>query len=188
MDHIEIDMEEPNKFMRFRFQLPEEANVSANNPATATVGLRTVSGGTGGSSSGCAIILFNNEGVPSDKAAYALLHEIGHSLGQSWADKDPRPAGVAIDAKYLYGSSISGHRSNRGHQGPHCAYGLDDQYLNNQHDYGKLLADEGKHGTCVMFGGVGPQTVFTEESRKFCPRCMPTIKSQDLSRIAGGVS
>ncbi len=184
MDHIEIDME-TDKWMRFRFKLPEEAEPSSSNPASASIGLRTVTGGVAGESNGCAIILLQREGEPTDKAAYALLHEIGHSLGQSWSDNSSPPPGVALDRKYLYGTALPSPGTNRGHRGPHCAYGLPDDYLVNTQDYSKLLQEKGLHGTCVMFGGVGPKTVYTDESRKFCPKCLPTIKSQDLSKVNG---
>ena len=187
MDHIEIDTAD-QKYMRFRFKLPDDAQPGPQNLATATVGLRTARGGIAGESRGSAIILINRAGEPSDKAAQALLHEIGHSLGQSWSENDSPPAGVRFDRKYLYGTSIVGHASNRGHQGPHCAFGLADQYLDNSRDYKTLLADNGIHGTCVMYGGIGPRTVYSDQTRKFCPNCLPTIKSQDLRRIDGGQS
>ncbi|MFO7565275.1 MAG: hypothetical protein R6X02_21715 [Enhygromyxa sp.] len=186
MEHIEIDMDESNKCMRFRFKLPDEAQPGPGNLATATVGLKTASGGIAGRASGCANILLHRGGEPSDKAAQALLHELGHSLGQSWADNGSPPAGVRFDRKYLYGNSITGSAGNRGHQGPHCAFGLADEYLDDAQDYGNLLESNGIHGSCVMYGGIGRQTVYSDQTRKFCQNCLPTIKSQDLSRINGG--
>lgn len=187
MEHIEIDMSEDTKYQRFRVNLPDGAQPGPGNEATVTVGLKTAtSGGIAGEASGCANILLHRGAEPSDKAAYVLLHEIGHAIGQSWSDYGSPPAGVRFDRKYLYGTSVINGANNRGHQGPHCAFGLDDQYLDNGQDYKNLLEEHGIHGTCVMFGGIGRRTVFSEQTRKFCQNCMPTIKSQDLARVDGG--
>lgn len=182
-DNIVIDTNGAERYKRFRLQLPDEAQVSRDNPATVTVGLKTMKGGIAGKSSGCAIILINRGGEPSDKIAQALLHEIGHSLGQSWSTNANPPAGVRFDRKYLYGSSVTNSRRNRGHQGPHCAFGLPDQYLDDSQDYHNLLTNDGLHGSCVMFGGIGPRTVYSEQTRQFCRNCLPTIKAEDLSKI-----
>jgi hypothetical protein len=106
-----------------------------------------------------------------------IIHEIGHNMGQAYADKSidstfGRPAsgvvpGIAFPASG--GNVYGGH----GHQGTHCSFGLSATDKASA-DYGNFFGD------CVMFGS---DNMMSNAPREFCGECKEYIQAEDLSDV-----
>ena len=93
-----------------------------------------------------------------------MLHELGHTIKQA---VQTAPPGLDIAT---HGRTYTG----RGHQGPHCADGLDAALYN---DPSKNLRGQ-KNCACVMYGeGADERPV------AFCARCLPFVKAEDYRDI-----
>ncbi len=93
-----------------------------------------------------------------------MLHELGHTIKQAVRAAPP-------------GLDIATHErtyTGRGHQGPHCADGLDAALYN---DPTKDL-DGQTTCTCVMYGEGADERPVT-----FCARCLPFVKAEDYRDI-----
>ena len=114
--------------------------------------------------------------------ASVILHELGHNMGQVYADKNTdltfgRPAlkkipGIGFPKDVSTGGvAYGGHE----HQGTHCASGIANKaavsFQNtialNQH-------------TCLMYGASDMESTF---KYPFCDECKQYIKAEDLSDI-----
>jgi outer membrane protein OmpA-like peptidoglycan-associated protein len=108
-----------------------------------------------------------------------LLHELGHSMGQTVFGSKKPPKGLPepktvseVDNDYANNGSLGHVYIAHGHSGPHCAYGLTDAQKKMK-EYG------GQGGTCIMFGensGSDPSSATTG----YCPECSDYIKARDL--------
>ncbi len=93
-----------------------------------------------------------------------MLHELGHTIRQAVQNAPP-----GLDLA-THGRTYTG----RGHQGPHCADGLDAALYN---DATKNLRGQ-KNCACVMYGeGADARPV------AFCARCLPFVKAEDYRDI-----
>ena len=108
-----------------------------------------------------------------------LLHELGHSMGQTVFGSKKPPKGLPkpktiseVDSKYSSNGTLGHVYTKHGHSGPHCAYGLSDSQK-GLNDY------SGKGGICILFGenpGYDPSPA----TAGFCPQCSDYIKARDL--------
>jgi hypothetical protein len=110
-----------------------------------------------------------------------ILHELGHNMGQAYADKGidatfGRPAlgaipGIAFPAGVSAGDIYGGHN----HTGTHCAKGIKDK---TAADFNTAKAY--KERKCLMFGGsdMNSSTAYT-----FCVDCAKYIKAENLENI-----
>ena len=116
--------------------------------------------------------------------AGVVLHELGHNMGQVYADKAidttfgrlpakqvpgiPFPAGVPTGLVY----------GGRDHTGTHCAIGISDRTAPS---FQTVAAWTQKK--CIMFGGAD----MVEEKKRFeynfCENCRKYIRAEDLSDI-----
>jgi outer membrane protein OmpA-like peptidoglycan-associated protein len=115
--------------------------------------------------------------------AGVILHELGHNMGQVYADKSVdatfgRPAnqaipGIPFPKEVPAGIAYGG----REHQGTHCACGLKDT---TKKEKSYQTAQAFKEKNCLMFGASD-----MESSREysFCPDCCTYIKAENLSDI-----
>lgn len=112
-----------------------------------------------------------------------LLHELGHNMGQVYADKSadntfgrPRAKAIpginfpsAVPAGNVYGS--------HDHQGTHCAFGLSlATKLLGSYQHASAYTER----KCIMFGGSDLQSKVEYD---YCGDCRSFIKAEDLSDI-----
>ena len=93
----------------------------------------------------------------------ALMLSLG-ACGDSTPNNNTTPGTDAGAHGYKY--------VRRGHQGPHCGFGVSPAVFASGVDLG------GAGGTCVMFGEAGAAS-----PSSFCLRCAPFVNAQDLSTI-----
>jgi hypothetical protein len=134
-----------------------------------------------GSQTGENLVVYNPDSPES--FVDVLLHELGHSMGQTvTGGYSLPPKGFASPKSTAEPDPLYGHNgtmghvyTGKGHSGPHCAYGLTDAQ--------KMLADYGgQAGTCIMFGensGSDPSSA----TAGFCPECSDYIKGRDLQDL-----
>jgi hypothetical protein len=114
-----------------------------------------------------------------------LLHELGHSMGQTvYSGHYLPPKGLKVpkrssevDEKYSFNGKLGHIYVGKKHSGSHCAYGLTDAQKKSD-NYSGLA------GPCIMYGendGNGPSTA----TEGFCPQCLDYIKSRDLRDLSG---
>jgi hypothetical protein len=128
------------------------------------------------------LVVYNH--TAPDSFVDVLLHELGHSMGQTvYVDEYSPPKGLATpkstnekDAKYAYNGTKGHVYIGKKHSGPHCAYGLNDAEK-------KSASYKNRSGSCIMFGensADGPSLATTG----FCPQCMEYIKARDLRNLS----
>jgi outer membrane protein OmpA-like peptidoglycan-associated protein len=131
-----------------------------------------------GAQTGENLVVYNTSSP--DSFVDVLLHELGHSMGQTvFSGYYEAPKGLLMpketgedDATYAHNGTKGHVYDEKGHSGSHCAYGLSD-VDKARASYG------GKGGTCIMFGensGSGASLATTG----FCPQCLDYIKARDL--------
>ncbi len=173
---LEIDEDKP---FRFKVKLPQDGEqspghlVSAQRPIKVRL-ILTAYRALGGSASGRVFSLATGiKGKTADAISFALLHELGHTLKQAVT---AAPPGLDLkDHPDTYGQGSHNDEDQHGHQGPHCRYGLDKAHWQAP-SYSIVLRDHGEHGTCIMFGGVGPNTDYAK-SEGYCPHCQRFLKA-----------
>lgn len=132
-----------------------------------------------------------------------ILHELGHNMRQAVdTDSNEAPPGLSMgDHGFAY--------TERGHDGPHCHWGLDAAGATHmakqkpdgtiEHldlvgdaskaaDYTKLRKKVGTDyqrvwGTCVMFGGTSTRSDVAFATESFCEECLPFLKAQPLEDV-----
>ncbi|MEM9456184.1 MAG: hypothetical protein AAGF11_18525 [Myxococcota bacterium] len=123
----------------------------------------------GSASRGDMVIRTDAGRTSAQSIASTIVHELGHNMGQTYYRRDashdipgmPPPGGVP--ARYYY--------TRHGHQGPHCARGLN--YAKRQDtDFRGYTRD----ATCVMFGEGAT-------NMDFCDKCTPYVKAEKLDDI-----
>jgi hypothetical protein len=113
--------------------------------------------------------------------AIAIFHELGHALGLAVVPEkcNAYAPGVTPTNWVKDNDTVYNHNGNkghiyvdRGHKGPHCAYGLsdDDKDILKVPDFKTL--DDDKKGPCLMFGQVNNNMRIG-----FCPQCTIYIKA-----------
>ncbi len=151
---------------------------SKENPIKLRLSLRSYGFMAGGAIPGCPdwlSICWRGDEVLA--AAYTLLHEYGHAMEQAVgpAAMEKMP-GLSLNHPHTYGMNTE-HPKQHGHQGPHCNFGL------TSGDAGKAnyadLIREGIHGSCIMFGGIGPKTDYAK-ALQICEHCLPYFKAWKL--------
>ena len=135
-----------------------------------------------GAQEGENLVVYNPDSP--DSFVDVLLHELGHSMGQTiYSGTYLPPKGYTVpkkssedDADYAHNGTKGHVYVGKGHSGPHCAYGLS--------DLDKALASySGKPGTCIMFGensGQGDSLATTG----YCPQCEDNIKHRDIHDLS----
>jgi len=93
-----------------------------------------------------------------------MLHELGHSMKQTLKNVPPGLSESDHGRKY----------TGRGHQGPHCAEGVNAAVFN---DASKTLRGR-SDCACVMFGEGAPSRPIA-----FCAKCRPFVCAEDLGDI-----
>lgn len=111
-----------------------------------------------------------------------ILHELGHNMGQAYANNTTdatfgrKPAnaipGIPFPKDVTAGGDIYGGRN---HQGTHCAKGLKDK---TAADFNTVKAY--KERKCIMFGGADMESSTTY---RFCADCGKFIKAEVLENI-----
>lgn len=132
-----------------------------------------------------------------------VLHELGHNMQQVVGGEDcPTPPGMTLgDHKFNY--------EERGHQGSHCHWGLDDagathvrkvksdgtvEHLDlvgdasKQPNYKALRKKVGTefkpvYGTCVMYGSGSSRSDETISTAGFCEKCLPFLKAAPMKDV-----
>lgn len=151
-------------------------------PIEVTIEFEGASAGLGlagqGAQQGENLVVFNADSP--DSFVDVLLHELGHSMGQTvYAGYYDPPKGMVTPKTSAEKDPTYAHNGTNGHtyveklhSGSHCSYGLSDAE--------KTLASyEGQPGTCIMFGensGKDPSSATTG----FCPLCVDYIKGRNL--------
>ncbi len=111
-------------------------------------------------------------GRPEAGMCCTIVHECGHAINQSPKDSGPFPGIKAPQHKRYY-------TNNRGHQGPHCADGVDDAYYNN----GANRMDTGHANglcTCIMYGAGSD---VRNANAKWCARCRPYVLGVGIAQV-----
>lgn len=108
-----------------------------------------------------------------------LLHELGHSMGQTVFGSKKPPKGLSkpktiseVDTLYASNGTLGHIYVGHFHSGPHCAYGLTDAQKG-------LDSYKGLAGTCIMFGA-NPGFDPSSATNGFCPQCSDYIRARDL--------
>lgn len=140
-------------------------------------------------------------------ASFIIAHELGHNMRQSPV-RDTGATAAENRRFYLppgleFADHPHGYRG-KGHQGPHCNFGLNDAgatHIRNvkpdgseeflpingaaadQDDYPRLRKQEGGEyvrvgGLCLMYGGARPK--IAEETVGFCEHCAPYARANAL--------
>jgi hypothetical protein len=107
-------------------------------------------------------LIRNNANDAATQTNAVMAHELGHTLFMVLKVTPPGTDAGAHGYKYV----------RRGHQGPHCGFGVSPAVFASGVDLG------GAGGTCVMFGEAGAAS-----PSSFCVRCAPFVNAQDLSTI-----
>jgi hypothetical protein len=128
---------------------------------------------------------FNHAMVAIDLLTMLLAHEVGHKMkmslhgrsGSNVAPGLPNAEPITVpETRYPHGGANGHMYAQKGHNGPHCAYGLND---------GEKAAPSyvvsGITPKCLMFGGEVPGTIPLE----LCPQCIDYLAAHDLSNIVG---
>jgi hypothetical protein len=116
-----------------------------------------------------------------------LLHELGHNLGQAYANKtvDPTygrnakyeipgiPFPDGVPAGFVYGA--------HGHTGTHCAGGVPDN-LRGEANFqtGPKAADIASKATCIMYGSADMNSA---TMRTYCENCAKFIRATEADDI-----
>jgi len=164
--------------LRFRIVLPTDAArlVSKSRPGTVSLKISSYSF-QGGSSTGNWVSAVWAGAAHDLKGAITILHELGHSIGLAPVDVADYP-GLPASHAHTYGPGGTDN-DQRGHQGPHCAMGLTTAEKRTP-DYSTLIA-KGRHGSCIMFGGMGPKTKYN--TLKFCTECLPYLRAVRIMEL-----
>ena len=118
-------------------------------------------------------------------AAGVILHELGHNMGQVYANKSidavfGRPANKAIPGipfpKGLPEGIVYGER---GHRGTHCASGLS-VITRKERDFQDRDSNSYKERNCIMFGS---SSMRSNKEYVFCSDCRTYVKAENLSDI-----
>jgi hypothetical protein len=181
-DWVQIDQ----KAKRVRLILPKDSEndpgtiASAENPVKIKLNLKTYAYAAGGyitDRDWIAVMYRGESNGGVQKFAYALLHELGHSMDQAAFEVKSMP-GMTHDHPYHYGDSSKNDSNNHGHKGPHCRFGLP-AGKESEPSYPKLL-EEGIHGACIMYGGVGPKTDYGK-TLQLCETCQKYFRAWHLN-------
>ena len=165
------------------------ASVTADRcPIEVRIKFEGAEGGLGmagiGAQTGENLVVYNAEAP--DCFVDVLLHELGHSMGQTVYDGIYLPPkGLPLPMEWSEADPVYGFNGSSGHvyvkkdhSGSHCAYGLSDE--EKQLASFKYVSS----GTCIMYGqnsGSSPSSATTG----FCPQCEDYIKSRDLRDLSG---
>jgi hypothetical protein len=113
--------------------------------------------------------------------AVVIAHELGHNMGQAYANKSAdgyfgRPSskpipGYPFPASVPHGFIYGGHD----HQGTHCARGIKDRTAKSFQTDAAF-----KERTCVMFGA---SDIADSSGHSFCPDCNEYIRAENLEDI-----
>ncbi|NMO13589.1 hypothetical protein HPC49_01250 [Pyxidicoccus fallax] len=158
---------DPQRRTRYiRLVLPVGAPDPTVAPVRVQFTLRSATGPFKGWSFGPHSVVIRN-GVTAVYANGIIVHEIGHSLGQTPAPGE-QPAGLVAHPRYYTG---------RGGQGPHChtAAGDTDGVLvdvSGQQEYAW------NSGICVMF-----HRAHSAGYIDFCATCRPYLLGQDMTKM-----
>ncbi|MFO0628459.1 MAG: hypothetical protein U0325_22995 [Polyangiales bacterium] len=179
-EHGELDdacIEISEDKSRFRVRLPTAArgHVSSRTPARVEMKIRGYST-IGGSSTGnwvSAVWLTETD----LKAAVVILHELGHSIDLA-PNASGKYGGLPASHDLTYGRGATDD-DEHGHEGPHCANGLSKSERATA-NYSTLVL-KGKHGSCIMFGGVGPKTRY--DRLAFCDKCRPYLLATPILEL-----
>jgi hypothetical protein len=115
--------------------------------------------------------------------AGVIAHELGHNMGQAYADVsiDPtfgRPKSKPIPGiPFPKGVPEGDVYGEHGHRGTHCANGVADKTAKDFDSSGSNAFNE---HTCIMFGASN-----MEDSKEFefCPDCLTYIRAENLEDI-----
>lgn len=104
--------------------------------------------------------------APAGEMGGTLLHEIGHAMKQAVGSVPPG----------LKESDHGVHYTERGHQGPHCAFGVDPAAFNAGGKTASLLGRT--DAQCVMFGE-------STDARPvaFCEKCEPFARAEAVESL-----
>jgi hypothetical protein len=161
LDEVEVDEAKG----KYRITLDDDA-IGTFTPVRVEFAFYYLSG-LGGSSTGPRVSLVWGGSDTPVKVGHALAHEIGHSLHQTVVTLDGRRhPGLTTAHPYAH--------THKHYVGSHCSAGISPSQR-AQDDYGKLTL-KGIHGTCVMWGGVGPKFDFAKAPR-FCPDCLRFLRA-----------
>ena len=102
-----------------------------------------------------------------------IVHEIGHAINQAAKSPDGFPGLPAPPHERYY-------TNNRGHQGPHCADGIDaatyndaTQRMDTSHASSKC--------TCIMYGA---GSSLRNQNLAFCSKCEPYVKAAQITTVS----
>jgi hypothetical protein len=165
-EHLEF---EPDK-SRFRLVLPKGVGIGFRDQIAATVKLVTYDVSAGSSSGNFVASEYDPHKLLA--TVYTIVHELGHSIKQCASGNGGMP-GLPDSHPHFY--------TGKGHQGSHCNYGL--SASNRRKDSYRPLVRSGTHGTCIMFGGVGPKTKY-EKAMTFCEYCEPYVKAVKIESLS----
>ena len=181
---IRIDLPKDSEFSPGNLVGPDVTD--AHCPVDVSIKFEGASEGLGlagqGSQTGENLVVYNPD-FP-DSFVDVLLHELGHSMGQTvYSGYYLPPKGLSMpkrstetDPKYAFNGSFGHVYVGNEHSGSHCAYGLSDLDKDST-DYRR------KPGICIMFGensGSGSSSA----TAGFCPQCEDYIKSRDLRDLS----
>jgi hypothetical protein len=135
------------------------------HPVKVVVNLHVARGPYGGMTDGLHQVLTTS----GDESYFngVLVHELGHAIKMCLAETPP---GLSADD---HGRQYTG----RGHQGEHCAHGINEETWANGQDF------RAGDGYCVMWGSSydgGSNPV------GYCSRCLPFTKAQGMLELKQG--
>lgn len=112
-------------------------------------------------------------GRPDNDICGTIVHEVGHAISQAAKTGATFPGLTPVPHERFY-------TDTRGHQGPHCADGIDAAFYNNASN----RMDTGHASslcTCIMFGA---GAALRNQTMSFCAKCTPFVKAAPIVTVS----
>jgi len=172
-DHIVIDQATHGNYVHIK--LPDDAAALINSGKTLSVRVRVAyaEGWYNGWCTGTGRHNVVKAGRPDRDINGTIVHELGHALNQSANNASLFPGLTAPPHDRYY-------TNNRGHQGNHCANGIDEATYT---DVSKKLdtSDAGGKCTCIMYGA---GTDLRNSNIAFCSKCQPYAIAVEITEVS----
>jgi hypothetical protein len=172
-DHIVIDQVASGNFVHVKLPAAAAAVIAGGSTVSLAIKVAYAKGWYNGWCTAAGRHNVVKIGRPDTDICGTIVHECGHALQQAAQTAASFPGLAAPPHGRFYTNS-------RGHQGGHCADGIDDAYYN---DNSKKMDTSYASGlcTCVMYGA---GTTLRNSNIHFCDKCTPYVNAVAVSSVS----